>query len=159
MAPSLPITLINKNRSPRSRSLTTKKKIAQKIEICKRTPKKVHIYSEYFSCSDIFELEKENIKKNFNKIFCGGNEEFTDWQEDMQEAILFERGMLWFEVDVKDRLEEMSNFSDRTKTKAPYDLIEDLDEIDEIMFGEKHTRPHPSFSFKIKKFQMSKALF
>ncbi len=110
--------------------------------------KPVGIYADYFSCDDIFALEKGEGRPSFAKTLCGTQATFDKWVGKIQKATKAERELQWFEDDTKKKLTQMSKQSDRTLSNAPYDLLNDLDEIDEVYFGERHTRPKPSFSFK-----------
>ncbi len=84
-----------------------------------------------------------------------------EWAARAKDVMKFERELLWFEDYLKERLNHMSIHSDRKMGKAddqyPYDLIDDLDEIDELIFGEKaykKDQPKPEFVYeKSKKYR------
>ena len=106
-----------------------------------------------FPCSKAFVLEKgqvdpANQKKTFDSV---GQ---TEWVKRVEDTMAFEREMLQAENDLRELTGNMSYFSDRSMggeahgLMPTFDLIDDLDAIDEVLFGEKHTRPEPSFSFQ-----------
>jgi len=126
----------------------------QEKKVCSRTLERQALFFEVgglefsdFSCSKLFELEKGN----FDEFIVGkvkSKEVHEKWVERVVKIMKFEREMLQFEDDLRMKTENMSIFSNRFMGDGAYDLINDLDDIDEVLFGEKHTRPKPSFSFK-----------
>ena len=99
-----------------------------------------------FEGSEIWQLEQgfydpALLKKVHGRALA------EEWSAYVRDFLAFEKDTLGLEDDLKWHLGKMSLFADRNMQDQSYDLIEDLDDIDEILFGEKHTRPKPSFSF------------
>ncbi len=107
-----------------------------------------------YADSDFDRLEKgqqieDQTKVNWSKSY------YNTWSGYVKDAVGSERSIMELENQLRDYTGQMSVNSNRIKGERPggfkdadFDLIDDLDNIDEILFGEKHTRPEPSFAFK-----------
>lgn len=106
-----------------------------------------------FPCTKTFILEQGGFEEIIREK-TKDKTSHTKWMDRVIRTMQFERETLQFEDDLRELNGNESYFSDRSMggeahgLMPTYDLINDLDDIDEVLFGEKHTRPEPSFSFK-----------
>lgn len=106
-----------------------------------------------FKCSEAFLLEKGGLDAHIKNI-TKDKTSHTKWIKRVTDTMQFERDLLQFEDDLRELNGNQSYFADRSMAGEAhsliptFDLIKDLDDIDEVLFGEKHTRPEPGFSFQ-----------
>ena len=133
---------------------------AQEDLVCARVRERVQLWFndrdiEFadFPCTKTFILEQGGLEEIIREK-TKDKTSHTKWIDRVIRTMQFEREMLQFEDDLRELNGNASYFSDRSMggeahgLTPTYDLINDLDDIDEVLFGEKHTRPEPSFSFK-----------
>ncbi len=128
----------------------------QEERVCRRVQERPKFKT--FSCSDLFLLEEGIRDEGLRDRFKWSKQVHKNWVDWTRDALKEEREMLWYEDKLLEKINHMSIYADRKRGEAfdqmPYDLIDDLDEIDEIIFGEKARKkdqPRPSFVYKKSK--------
>lgn len=110
-----------------------------------------HKESEIFSrikSSFSDEVEKQIINQKIPKEFQEKFPEYTQIKkekENFEKVYNFELSVLDFEEDLISELEKLPIFSNEKNNDGLFDLVEDLNEIDVILFGEKASKINPAF--------------
>ena len=101
-------------------------------------------YKEEFTNNELTVLENLDVPEVFQKedLIPLTRQIFTS--KKLKNLYEQEKELLFLEQDIARRSALMGIFSDG-KDNAPFDIIQDLNKIDEIFFGEEHTKPEPSF--------------
>lgn len=108
--------------------------------------------SEVLSRMDIGfsdEIEAQIINQKIPQAFrekFPGYTRFKKEEDDFYAIYDFESSVLDFEENLISELEKLSIFSNEKSDDGLFDLIEDLNEIDVILFGEKASKTNPAFA-------------
>ncbi|MDH3324518.1 MAG: hypothetical protein OEL89_02685 [Candidatus Peregrinibacteria bacterium] len=101
------------------------------------------------SLADIKTMWRLNVSENYaEEVLEFDREKQIKYSNKLQKSFNEEREILQFENSLRRKNKLLSIFSNDTNRDSPFDLLLDLYDIDEVLFGNEANDPDPSFKEK-----------